>query len=66
MKKKKFQYPNGIKDYIEKVIGKRSTLSDTPFYIEKDDKKMRLETAFQWTSGTENNNFTLMLMRSKQ
>ena len=51
--KKEFQYPNGIKDYIEKVIGKRPTLSDTPFYIEKDDKKMRLETAFQWTLGTE-------------
>ena len=51
--KKEFQYPNGIQDYIEKIIGKRPTLSDTPFYIEKDDKKMRLETAFQWTSGTE-------------
>ncbi|MBT6295907.1 MAG: DNA gyrase subunit B [Nitrospina sp.] len=51
--KKEFQYPNGIQDYIEKIIGKRSTLSDTPFYIEKEDKKMRLETAFQWTSGTE-------------
>lgn len=51
--KKEFQYPNGIQDYIEKIIGKRPALSDTPFYIEKDDKKMRLETAFQWTSGTE-------------
>ena len=50
---KEFQYPNGIKDYIKKVIGNRPTLSDTPFYIEKDDKKMRLETAFHWTSGTE-------------
>ena len=50
---KEFQYPNGIKDYIDKIIGKRSTLSDTTFYIEKDDKKMRLEIAFQWTSGTE-------------
>jgi len=51
--KKEFQYHNGIQDYIEKVIGKRPTLSDKPFYIEKDDKKMRLETTFQWTSGTE-------------
>ena len=51
--KKEFQYPNGIQDYIEKIISKRPTLSDTPFYIEKDDEKMRLETAFQWTSGTE-------------
>ena len=51
--KKEFQYPNGIQDYIEKIIGKRPPLSDTPFYIEKDDKKMRLETVFQWTSGTE-------------
>ncbi len=51
--KHKFQYPNGIQDYIEKIIGKRSTLTDKAFYVEKDDNKMRLETAFQWTSGTD-------------
>lgn len=48
-----FQYPNGIQDYIEKIIGNRPALTDKPFYVEKDDKKMRLETAFQWTTGTE-------------
>jgi len=51
--KHKFQYPNGIQDYIEKIIGKRPTLIDKAFYVEKDDNKMRLETAFQWTSGTD-------------
>jgi len=51
--KHKFQYPNGIQDYIEKIIGKRPTLTDKAFYVEKDDNKMRLETAFQWTSGTD-------------
>ncbi|KMP10276.1 DNA topoisomerase, partial [Candidatus Nitromaritima sp. SCGC AAA799-A02] len=52
-KKQVFQYPNGIQDYIGKIIGNRPALTDTPFYVEKDDRKMRLETAFQWTSGTE-------------
>ena len=51
--KKEFQYPNGIQDYIGKIIGKRPALTDTLFYVEKDDKKMRLEIAFQWTSITE-------------
>ena len=51
--KKVFHYPNGIQDYIKKIIGKRPTLTDTLFYVEKDDKKMRLEVAFQWTSVPE-------------
>ncbi len=51
--KKAFHYPNGIQDYIGEIIGKRPALTETLFYVEKDDKKMRLETAFQWTSGTE-------------
>ena len=51
--KHKFQYPNGIQDYIGKIIGKRPALTDKAFYVEKDDNKMRLETAFQWTSGTD-------------
>ena len=51
--KHKFQYPRGIQDYIGKIIGKRPALTDKAFYVEKDDNKMRLETAFQWTSGTD-------------
>ena len=51
--KQEFQYPNGIQDYIGKIIGKRPALTDTAFYVEKDDHKLRLETAFQWTLGTE-------------
>ncbi len=51
--KQKFQYPNGIQDYIEKIMGKRPALTDKAFYVEKDDNKLRLETAFQWTSGTD-------------
>ena len=52
-KKQVFQYPNGIRDYIQKIIGNRPALTDTPFYIEKDDQKMRFEAAFQWTSKTD-------------
>ena len=52
-KKQAFQYPNGIQDYIEKIIGNRHPLTETPFYIEKNNKKMRLEIAFQWASETD-------------
>ena len=50
-----FQYPEGIKDYIRKIISDRNTLMEEPFYIEKDDKQMRLEAAFLWTEKTETN-----------
>ncbi|MEE9259327.1 MAG: DNA gyrase subunit B [Nitrospinaceae bacterium] len=48
-----FQYPEGIKDYIQKIVPDRKTLMEEPFYIEKEDKQMRLETAFLWTSKTD-------------
>ncbi len=48
-----FQYPEGIKDFIRKIISNRSTLMEEPFYAEKEDKKLRMETAFLWTSSTE-------------
>lgn len=48
-----FQYPEGIKDYIKKITEKRPTLTEEPFYVEKDDGKLRLEAAFLWTSSTE-------------
>lgn len=48
-----FQYPEGIKDYIRKIVAGRPALMGEPFYIEKDDGKLRLEVAFLWGSGTE-------------
>lgn len=48
-----YQYPNGIKDYIQKIVGDMPTLMDDPFYIEKEDSIMRVETAFLWTTNTE-------------
>ena len=51
--KQAFQYPNGIQDYIGKIIGNRHPLTETPFYIEKNNQKMRLEIAFQWASETD-------------
>jgi len=48
-----FQYPEGIKDFIRKIADSRTALMPDPFYIEKDDKKLRLEAAFIWTSKTE-------------
>ena len=48
-----FHYPNGIRDYIKKVVGKKSTLMENPIYVEKEDKLLRLETTFLWTPDTD-------------
>lgn len=48
-----FHYPEGIKDYIRKMVSGKDTLMDEPFYIEKEDSQLRLETAFLWSSKTE-------------
>ncbi|MFQ5449028.1 MAG: type IIA DNA topoisomerase subunit B [Nitrospinaceae bacterium] len=52
-KRHTFQYPHGIKDYIQKMTAGLPVLMDQPFYIEKDDHPLRVETAFLWTSNTE-------------
>ena len=54
-KKHVFQYPEGIKDYIQKVVGDLPAITAEPFYIEKDDSNLRVETSFLWTSNTESN-----------
>ncbi|GIT65102.1 MAG: hypothetical protein Ct9H300mP23_07290 [Nitrospinota bacterium] len=48
-----FHYPDGIQDYIKKIVGKKSTLMENPIYVEKEDKLLRLETAFLWTPDTD-------------
>ena len=48
-----FHYPDGIKDYIKKIIGKKPTLMESPIYVEKEDKSLKLETAFLWTPDTD-------------
>ncbi len=48
-----FQYPEGIKDFIRKIIKGKPVLAEEPFYTEKEDKNLRLETAFLWTSNTD-------------
>ncbi len=48
-----FYYPDGIQDYIKKIVGQKATLMDKPFYVEKEDKLLRLETAFLWTPNTD-------------
>lgn len=57
-KKHSFQYPQGIKDYIQKITGDSSALMEEPFYIEKEDSNMKVETAFLWTSNTQSNLFS--------
>jgi len=48
-----FQFPEGIRDFIRKISDSRTALIPDPFYIEKDDKKLRMEAAFLWTSKTD-------------
>ncbi|MDH5761893.1 MAG: type IIA DNA topoisomerase subunit B [Nitrospinota bacterium] len=48
-----FQYPEGIKDFIRQIINGKPALVEEPFYTEKEDKKLRMETAFVWTSNTD-------------
>ncbi len=48
-----FHFEEGIKDYIKKIVGDKSTITPDPFYIEKEDKELKLEIAFLWTSRTE-------------
>jgi DNA gyrase subunit B len=48
-----FHYPEGIQDYIKKIVGQKTTLMDKPFYVEKEDNLLKLETAFLWTPNTD-------------
>ena len=48
-----FHYPDGIQDYIKKIVGKKDTLMEKPFYVEKEDKNLKLEAAFLWTPNTD-------------
>lgn len=48
-----FHYPKGIQDYIKKIVGQKATLMDEPFYVEKEDKNLKLEAAFLWTPNTD-------------
>jgi DNA gyrase/topoisomerase IV subunit B len=51
--KQTYMYPEGIRDYIRKLVAKHPAMMDQPFYIEKDDKNLRVETAFVWTAQTD-------------
>ena len=48
-----YHYPEGIRDYIKKIVGQKSTLMESPIYVEKEDKLLKLETAFLWTPKTD-------------
>ncbi len=48
-----FHFEEGIKDYIKKIVGEKPSITPEPFYVEKEDKELRLEVAFLWTSRTE-------------
>ena len=51
--KNTFHYPDGIQDYIKKIVGNNPTLMDKPINVEKEDNQFRLETVFLWTPATD-------------
>jgi len=51
--KNTFHYPDGIQDYIKKIVGNNPTLLDNPINVEKEDNQFRLETVFLWTPATD-------------
>ena len=51
--KNTFHYPDGIQDYIKKIVGNNPTLMDNPINVEKEDNQFRLETVFLWTPATD-------------
>jgi len=48
-----FHFAEGIKDYIRKITAGSSALIPDPVYVEKDDRNLRLEAAFLWTTRTD-------------
>jgi DNA gyrase subunit B len=47
-----FQYDNGIKDYITRIVHGILLVNPEPFYFEKEDD-FRIECAFHWTIATD-------------
>jgi DNA gyrase/topoisomerase IV subunit B len=47
-----FQYDNGIKDYITRIVHGTLLVNPEPFYFEKEDD-FRIECAFHWTIATD-------------
>ena len=47
-----FQYDNGIKDYITRIVQGTQLVNPEPFYFEKEDD-FRIECAFHWTIATD-------------
>ena len=47
-----FQYDNGIKDYITRIVQGTLLVNPEPFYFEKEDD-FRIECAFHWTIATD-------------
>jgi DNA gyrase B subunit len=47
-----FQYDNGIRDYITRIVQGTQLVNPEPFYFEKEDD-FRIECAFHWTIATD-------------
>ena len=56
-KKETVEYsaPLGIRSYLAKIVGEsgKRVVHDLPFFVEKDDGKVKVEVALQWTEAPE-------------
>jgi DNA gyrase subunit B len=52
-----FHYPNGVKDYLGKLVRSRKGVGGQPFY-HHDKNGMQMEVALQWTEQTETSIFS--------
>ncbi|MFQ5483289.1 MAG: ATP-binding protein, partial [Nitrospinaceae bacterium] len=48
-----FQFPDGIRDYLRKLTKGQDTLLQDPVYVESENKQIKMEAAFLWTSRTD-------------
>ena len=53
-----FQYPEGIRDFLRKLVNGRQLLAPEPLYIEKEAERLKMEVAFGWTAGTDTQIFS--------
>ena len=56
-KKETVEYlaPDGIRAYLTKIVAeaRKNPVHETPFFVEKDDGKVKVEVVLQWTEATD-------------
>lgn len=50
-----YSAPDGIRSYLAKIVGEsgKRTVNEIPFFIERDEKGVKVEVVLQWTEAPE-------------